>query len=301
MKFAGAITALITPFKNHTLDEEGLASNIRHQIEQGINGVLSLGITGEAPTISEQEEKRVISITVKEAKGKIPVWIGTGFNCAKKTIEKTQRAQDLGADAVLIVTPYYNKPTQEGIYRYFEAITNNTQIPIVIYNTLGRSGVNIETHTLLRIAQLPNILGVKETSGDIDQAGDVLHTVVKKFPNFLVFSGDDSMTLPMMALGGSGIISVVSNLVPAQVVALVKAASQGDFDMARKIHYQLLPLFKAAFVETNPIPIKAAMSLCGMPSGDCRLPLYQMAPENLDRLKQLLLEMKLMSAYSVSK
>lgn len=293
MKLKGTITALITPFINGELDEEGLAYNIGYQIAQGIDGILLLGTTGESSTLSLEEQNRVISIAVGEANGEVPVWVGTGSYCTKQTIEKTKRAKDLGADVALIVTPYYNKPTQEGIYRHFEAVATNVEMPIVIYNIPGRCGTNIETATLLRIAGLPNMIGVKEASGNINQAGDVLHTIVEKYPQFLVFSGDDALTLPMMALGAVGIVSVVSNLVPFQVIALVNAALQGRFDLAREIHYKLLPLYKTAFVETNPIPIKTAMNLCGMPSGECRLPLYQMAPENLTILKRLLLQMQL--------
>ncbi len=294
MKLTGTVTALITPFINQELDEEGLAHNISYQISKGINGILPLGTTGESSTLSPEEQTRIISIAVREANGKVPVWVGTGSYCTRQTIEKTKRAQDLGADVALIVTPYYNKPTQEGIYRHFEAIATSIEMPIVIYNIPGRCGTNIETPTLMRIAGLPNIIGVKEASGNINQAGDVLHTIVEKHPHFLVFSGDDSLTLPMMALGAVGIISVVSNLVPTQVIALVNAVLQGQFDLAREIHYQLLPLYKTAFIETNPVPIKTAMNLCGMPSGECRLPLYPMAPENINTLRQLLQDMRLM-------
>lgn len=294
MKFKGSITALVTPFINQVLDEEGLASNIDFQIAQGINGILPLGTTGEASTLSSEEQGRVISIAVEKAKGKVPIWVGTGSYCTKQTIEKTKRAKDFGADAALIVAPYYNKPSQEGLYRHFEAIATNVEIPIIIYNIPGRCGTNIETSTLMRIAELPNIIGVKEASGNINQVGDILHTIVKKHPHFLVFSGDDALTLPMMALGAVGVVSVVSNLIPDQIVKLTNAGLEGRFDLAKEIHYQLLPLYKAAFIETNPVPIKTAMGLCKMPSGGCRLPLYQMAPENLKYLHQLLLQMKLL-------
>lgn len=293
MKHKGAITALITPFVNQKLDEEGLVNNIRYQIDHGINGILPLGTTGESSTLAPEEQTRVISIAVREANGKVPVWVGTGSNCTRLTIEKTKHAKDLGADVALIVTPYYNKPTQEGIYRHFESITASVDMPIIIYNIPGRCGTNIETPTLMRIAALPNIVGVKEASGNINQAGDVLHTIAKRYPHFSVFSGDDALTLPMMALGAVGVVSVVSNLVPHQVVAQVNAALQGQFDLARERHHQLLPLYKTAFIESNPVPIKTAMNLCGMPSGECRLPLYQMAPENINILRQLLLQMQL--------
>lgn len=294
MNLKGTITALITPFINQELDEEGLAHNIRFQIAGGINGILLLGTTGEASTLTAEEHIRIITLAVKEANGKTPVWVGTGSYCTKETIKKTKRAKDLGADIALIVTPYYNKPTQEGIFRHFETIATSVEMPIIIYNIPGRCSTNIETATLLRIAQLPNIIGVKEASGNINQAGDIIDTIRGKNSNFLVFSGDDALTLPMMALGAVGVVSVVSNLVPAQVMALVNACLQGRFDLACKLHYKLLPLYKAAFLETNPVPIKTAMRLCGMPSGDCRLPLYKMAPENIQFLRQLLIKAKLM-------
>ncbi|MGZ3633458.1 MAG: 4-hydroxy-tetrahydrodipicolinate synthase [Parachlamydiaceae bacterium] len=294
MKLSGTVTALITPFVNEQLDEEGFANNIRFQIAQGIDGILPLGTTGEASTLNADEQQRVISIAVREAKGKVPIWVGTGSYCTKQTIEKTRRAKDLGADVALIVTPYYNRPTQEGIYRHFEAIATQVNIPIMIYNIPGRCGQNIETPTLMRIAELPNVIGVKEASGNIHQAGDFLHLIVKKYPHFRVFSGDDILTLPMIALGAVGVVSVVSNLIPKQVIALTNAAVQGDFALARDLHFQLLSLYKTAFIETNPIPIKTAMNLCGMPAGECRLPLYEMSDENLETLRKQLLRMHLL-------
>lgn len=298
MKFKGTITALITPFINNELDEKGLTENIRYQISQGIDGILPLGTTGETATLTPEEQQRIISIAVKEAKGKVPIWVGTGTNCTRQTIEKTKLAKDLGADGVLIVTPYYNKPTQEGIFRHFEAIGTSVDIPILVYNIPGRCVTNIETPTLLRIAGLPNIVGVKEASGNVNQAGDVLSTIIEKYPDFSVFSGDDALTLPMMALGAVGVVSVVSNLLPKPITELVQASLEGDFDKARKIHFELLPLFKAAFIETNPVPIKTAMNLCGMPAGGCRLPLYKMTEENVKQLHQVLAYMNLLSLVS---
>lgn len=295
MKIQGVITALITPFINGELDEEGLADNILYQMSYGINGILLLGTTGEPATLTPQEEHKVISIAVRKAKGKLPVWVGTGTYSTKLTIEKTKKAKDLGADIALIVTPYYNKPTQEGIFRHFEAITSAVDIPIVVYNIPGRCGTNIETPTLLRIAGLPNVIGVKEASGSIIQAGDVIHSVTGRHPNFSVLCGDDALTLPMISMGALGIISVVSNLVPGQIVALTRAALEGNFDSAKEWHYKLLPLYKAAFIETNPVPIKTAMNLCGLSAGECRLPLYQMAPDNINQLRQLLIQMQLIS------
>lgn len=278
----GTITALITPFLNEELNEEGLRANIRYQIEQGVDGILALGTTGEAATLSEQERERVIEIAVEEST--IPVWVGTGSYSTQETIKKTKRAQESGADVALIVTPYYNKPSQEGIFRHFEAIAHSVEIPIVVYNIPGRCGINLETATLVRIAQLPNVVGVKEASGNVNQAGDVIHAL----PSFKVFSGDDSLTLPLMALGAVGVVSVVSNLVPGPIVAQVNAALKGDFSEARRLHHELLPLYKGAFIESNPVPIKTAMTLSGMAAGPCRLPLYPLSPANFETLRQLL-------------
>lgn len=289
----GVITALITPFIDQKLNEKGLIQNIHFQIENGVNGILPLGTTGEAPTLTFEEHEQVIKIAVKEAKGKVPVWVGTGSYSTLQTIEKTKKAKDLGADVALIVTPYYNKPTQEGIYRHFEAISQQTNIPIVVYNIAGRTCSNVETATLKRIAELPNVVGVKESSGSISQASDVVGQLSNKSKAFSVLSGDDEFTLPMMALGATGVVSVVSNLVPAKVVALIEAALKGDFQLARQLHYELLPLFKGAFLETNPVPIKTAMNMCSLPAGSCRLPLYRMMPDNEERLRQILLGMNL--------
>ncbi len=301
MKKQGVITALITPFANHHLDEEGFVQNIRFQMENQIDGILLFGSTGEDSTLTNEEQIKMIQLAVREAKGKTPIYVGTGSNCTRKAIEKTKQAKDLGADIVSVVTPYYNKPTQEGIFRHFEAICTSVDIPLIIYNIPGRCGVNIETPTLERIADLPNVIGVKEASGNINQTGDVIHTIAKTRKNFCVLSGDDILTLPMISLGAHGVISVASNLIPDKVIAFVKAALQGNFDHARQQHHQLLPFFKAIFMETNPIPIKTAMQLCGMPSGICRLPLWQMTPNNLERLENLLAEMQLLMPISLSK
>lgn len=293
MKLKGTITALVTPFDSFRLNEEGLARNIRFQIAQGIDGIVPLGSTGEAATLSDAEQNRVIAVAVKEAKGKVPVIVGTGTNSTQQTIEKTNKAKDLGADMALIVAPYYNKPTQEGLYRHFEVIANNVDIPIIVYNNPARSVVNIEPKTLLRIAELPGIIGVKEASGNLVQVGEILLEIKKRKLNFSVLSGEDICTYPMMALGADGVISVVSNLVPTLMMALVHAALVGNYEAAREVHYQLQPLFKAAFIETNPVPIKTAMALCGMAAGDCRLPLCALSEQSLTELTRVLTEMDL--------
>lgn len=293
MCLKGTFTALITPFVDDHIDEKGLVRNIHHQLSGGITGIVFLGTTGETATLTDEEQKKIIEIGVHETKGKTTVIVGTGSNSTRTTIERTKRAKEMGAEMALIVTPYYNKPTQEGIYRHFEAISSQVDIPVLVYNIQGRTGVNIETPTLLRIAGLPNVIGVKEASGNINQVADVLLTVRKKYPSFTVLSGDDGLTLPMMSLGANGVISVVSNLVPDRVSSLVNAALKGDFQTARMVHEELSPLFKAAFIEVNPTPIKHAMNLCGLAAGHCRLPLCEMKRENQEILATKLREMGL--------
>ncbi len=291
MDLRGTFTAMITPFIGDQLDEKGLVRNIHAQLDAGITGLVFLGTTGEDVTLTDEERERVIRIGVRETKGKALVIVGTGSNSTQTTIKKTRQAKELGADIALIVTPYYNKPTQEGIFRHFEAITSQVDIPVLTYNIMGRSGVNIETATLLRIAALPNIIGVKEASGNIGQIADVIHIVRGQYPQFAVLSGDDGVTLPLMSLGGGGIVSVASNLVPHRMVAMVNAALAERYDEARRIHDELMPWFRFEFIESNPIPVKEAMRLSGMPSGGCRLPLTGLMPKNQERLVELLREM----------
>jgi 4-hydroxy-tetrahydrodipicolinate synthase len=293
MTISGVFTALITPFRGDAVDYDGMRNNIRFQIEQGINGILPLGTTGEAPTISPEEKKNIIALAVEEGKGNVPVMVGTGSNDTATTIENTRLAKKLGADIALVVTPYYNKPTQDGIFQHLKAVNDAVDIPIVVYNIQSRTGTNIQTETMARLAELPNIIGVKEASGNINQIGDVIDTIVNRSKSFSVMSGDDGMTLPLLALGGHGVISVVSNLVPARIGAMINAALNNDLYQAAKIHFELLPLFKGAFIETNPIPIKAAMNMCGMAAGNCRLPLTPISAQAELKLKEILKEMKL--------
>lgn len=285
---------MITPFIHDMLDEEGLIKNIRYQLSSKISGLVFLGTTGEAATLTDCEQRKVIEIGVEHTKGKALVIVGTGSYSTKLAIEKTQRAKDLGADAALVVTPYYNKPSQEGIFRHFEAIAKSVDLPLIVYNIQGRTGVNIETSTLLKIAELPNVIGVKESSGNLGQAGDVIYTIARKYPHFSVLSGDDAATLPMMALGAVGAVSVVSNLVPQKISSLVQMGLVGNFGEMRKLHEELLPLFKDAFVEVNPVPIKEAMNLCSLPAGPCRLPLCELKPENREKIRKLLSFMQLL-------
>jgi 4-hydroxy-tetrahydrodipicolinate synthase len=294
-EFRGAFTALITPMKeNGDVDYEGFRRLINFQIDQGIDGLVPLGTTGETPTLDDAEEEKLIKIGLEAVQGRVPVIIGTGSNSTKHMVGYTQRAKDLGADAALVVTPYYNKPNDEGLIRHFEAAAA-VGIPVIIYNIASRTGRNISAALIERLSRIPGIIGVKEASGDINQMGDIIRTV--KLPaqaagqDFTVLSGDDGLTLPLIGLGGDGIISVISNLVPAKVAALAKACLAGNFEAGRRIHYELLPLIKAAFIETNPIPIKAALGFAGLPAGPARLPLGQLSAENANILRKTMIDL----------
>ena len=285
----GAITALVTPMKdNGDVDYDGFRKLVNFQLEQGIDGLLPLGTTGETPTLEIDEEEKLIRIIIDEVKGQVPVIVGAGSNDTKHMSIFVKRAKDMGADAALVVTPYYNKPNDDGLLRHFE-VASGVGIPIIIYNIASRTGRNIPTQLMSKIACFPNIAGVKEASGDLNQIGDVIHDIARQRKGgakpFTVLSGDDSFTLPLLSLGGDGVISVISNLVPARVRALVKAGLAGDFEEARKIHFELLPLTRAAFIETNPVPIKLALTWAGLPAGPARLPLGRLDPKNEGTLK----------------
>ena len=286
IRLRGAFTAMITPMKEDgSIDYDGYRKLLRFQMEEGIDGLVPLGTTGETPTLDEDEEQRIIDVVMEEVRAfekeksvKVPVVLGAGSNNTRDAVRYTERAKKAGADAALVVTPYYNKPSSEGIFRHFEAVSR-VGIPILVYNIAGRTGKNIDTPTLSRIADLPNIAGVKEASGSISQMTDVIATIKSKHPDFAVLSGDDAMTLPLIACGGDGVVSVVSNAAPAPVTEMVKAALSGDYEAARKIHYRLLPFFKAAFIDGNPTSIKYAMRVKGLPSGSVRLPLVDVHDE----------------------
>ncbi len=290
--FKGAITAIVTPFKeNGELDEESLRKLVEFQIKKRIDGIVPCGTTGESPTLSYEEHKRVIEIVIDAAKGKVPIIAGAGSNSTSHAVEMTRQAANLGADASLHVPPYYNKPTQEGIYRHFSEIAKAVDLPIIAYNIQGRTAVNIETQTLARLAkEHSNIVGVKEASGNIAQMMDVISALPKEF---CVLSGDDNLTLPLMSLGGKGIVSVASNIIPKDMHDLTEFALKGDFEKAGKLHYQFLPLFKGIFIETNPIPIKAALAIKGMIKESYRLPMCEMKNENREKLRKILEELSI--------
>jgi len=282
----GSLVAIVTPFNNNQVDEQALRELIEFHIANGTNGIVPCGTTGESPTLSHEEHKRVIEITVEQVKGRVPVVAGAGSNSTAEAIDLTKHAKQVGADAALLVTPYYNKPTQEGIYQHFAAIAKETSFPLVPYNIAGRTGVNIEPITLARMAELPEVIACKEASGNISQMAEILSLCGDKMD---LLSGDDNMVLPLLSIGGKGVISVVNNIIPAEMSRLCKLWFSGDVEGAREVFYKVLPLCKAMFLETNPIPIKVAMGLLGrIPSGEMRLPLCEMAPANLERLKKAL-------------
>jgi len=282
--YRGVFTAIVTPFtEDESVDEEALRRLIDFNIQGGVNGVVPCGTTGESPTLSHPEHDRVIELTVEHVAGRVPVIAGTGSNCTWEAVRLTRHAEEVGVDGVLLVAPYYNKPTQEGLYRHFRTIAESVAIPCIVYNIKGRTGVNIETATLMRlIDDCANIVGVKEASGDIEQ----IRAVIRQSPDgFSVLSGDDNITLELIRSGGHGVISVASNLVPDRMVALVQAALAGDFQAAEALERELSPLFEVEFIETNPIPIKCMLALKGMCREVYRLPLCELRPENRARVR----------------
>jgi len=297
--FTGTGTALVTPFRNDgSLDETALRSLVKRQIDAGINFLVPCGTTGESPTLTHTEHLRVVEITLEIAKGKVPVLAGAGGYNTAEVISLAKELQKLGADSILSVTPYYNKPTQEGLFQHFKAIASAINLPIILYSVQGRTGVNIEPATVLRLSQIENIVGIKEASGSISQMGAILNLVSK---DFLVLSGDDSLTLPLISLGGRGLISVASNEIPAEMTRLVQSALSGDFSEARRLHFQYLSLMDINFVESNPIPVKAALAEMGLLQPVWRLPLVSPKPENLARIRAVLESLNLLERVHVAR
>lgn len=291
--FTGTGTALVTPFRRDgSLDEARLRALVKRQIEAGIDFLVPCGTTGESPTLTGSEHLRVVEITVELAKGKVPVLAGAGGYNTAEVISRARELAALDVSGILSVTPYYNKPTQEGLYQHFKAIAAAVELPIVVYSVQGRTGVNIEPTTVQRLAQIPNIVGIKEASGNVGQMGTILNCVPEKF---LVLSGDDALTLPLIALGGQGVISVVSNEIPAEMTRLVKLALSDDFEGARHVHRRYHPLMEINFVESNPIPVKAAMAEMGLLEPVWRLPLVAPKAENLVRIRAVLESLKLLA------
>jgi 4-hydroxy-tetrahydrodipicolinate synthase len=280
--FSGAIVAIVTPFKNGKVDEETLRRLIEFQIANGTDGIVPCGTTGESSTLSHEEHDRVIEITIDAVEKRVPVIAGTGSNSTDEALRLTKHAHEAGADGALMVCPYYNRPTQEGLYQHFKIIAESVPIPIVPYNIPGRTGVNLMPETVARLSKISNIVGIKEASGSLKQMQDVISLCDKDFD---VLSGDDFFTLPLLLLGGKGVISVISNVAPADMASMVDAFAGGDIRRARQLHNKMVPLVDALFLETNPVPVKAALAMMGKISYDVRLPLYKMSDSNYEKLK----------------
>jgi 4-hydroxy-tetrahydrodipicolinate synthase len=284
--FQGSIVAMVTPFRHGTIDEPKVRELVELHVKSGTDAIVPCGTTGESPTLSHDEHRHMVELTVATAAGRIAVIAGTGSNSTAEAIGLTKHAERAGANGALVVNPYYNKPTQEGLYQHFRAVAEATALPILVYNIQGRTAVNIETDTMVRLVRdCPTIVGVKEASGSLDQMSQV---ILACGPDFSVLSGDDNITLPLLAIGGRGVISVIANLVPRETSEMVHAALDGDWKRARELHYKLFPLARAAFLETNPIPIKEAMAMAGMLEPEFRLPMCRMGDANREKLRAIL-------------
>jgi len=291
--FKGAIVAIVTPFKKGKVDEASLRKLVEFQLKNGTDGIVPCGTTGESSTLSHEEHDQVIEIVIDAVNKRVPVIAGTGSNSTAEAIRLTRHAHEAGADGALMVAPYYNRPTQEGLYQHYKAVAEAVPIPIIVYNIPGRTGVNINPDTLARLAKIKNIVGVKEASGSIKQMSDVIGLCG---PKFTVLSGDDLFTLPLMAMGGHGVISVVSNVAPADMAGLVDAFAAGDLKKAQVLHCKMSGLIESLFIETNPTPVKAALSLMKKISYEVRLPLYKLSDANYEKLKKVMIGYGLIKA-----
>ena len=295
--YSGCGTALVTPFQDDlTLDEKAMRALVKRQLDAGIDFLVPCGTTGESPTLTHEEHLRVVEITLEEAKGKVPVVAGAGGYNTAEVLRLAKELQAMGVDGLLSVTPYYNKPTQEGLYQHYKLLAETVNLPIIVYSVQGRTGVNVEPATLKRLAELPNIVAVKEASGNISQMAKIVHEVPR---NFHMLSGDDSITIPVIALGGKGIISVVSNQIPGEMTQLTRLALQGDFAGARQLQRQFLPLMEMNFIEPNPQPIKAAMAMMGLLKPVWRLPMIPPQPQTLVTIERVLSSLNMMALRSV--
>ena len=283
--FSGSLVAIVTPFSKGKFDERTMADLIEFHIANGTQGIVPCGTTGESATLTPQEHERVVAVTVEVVNKRIPVIAGTGSNSTDEAIIFTKHAKAVGADGALLITPYYNKPTQEGLFRHFEAVGKAVELPQILYNIPGRTSINMLPDTTARLSQIPSIIGIKEGSGSLQQVSEIIH---RSKPGFLVLSGDDPLTLPMMSLGGKGVITVTANVAPTDMAHMVSAALKGDYERARTLHFKLTPLFSALFWETNPIPVKAALAMMGKMSEEVRLPLTPLADEYRPKLNEAL-------------
>ena len=289
--FTGVITAIVTPFRRGAIDEDALRNLIEDQIANGVDGLVPAGTTGESPTLTFEEHIRVIEIVVQAAGKRVPVIAGTGANSTAEAIELSLAAKKLGADGMLQVTPYYNKPSQEGLYRHFKTIVEACPLPTILYNVPGRTGCDLLPDTIARLAALPNIVGVKEATGSTLRAMQVIARVPS---NFVVLSGDDAMAFPMYALGGKGVISVISNVAPADMAAMWDAAAAGNWDRARALHYKLLPIAEGLFIESNPVPVKSALAMMGRIADELRAPLYPLEGANREKVRGFMTQVGLL-------
>ena len=281
----GSMTAIVTPFKDGIVDEKAFKGLIEFQIKNGTNAIVPCGTTGESATLSYEEHERVIELAIEQVNGRIPVITGTGSNSTAETIMLTKHAERSGADAVLLITPYYNKPTQEGLYQHYRRVAEEADILIILYNVPGRTGVNMLPETVARLSEIKNIIGIKEATGSLQQISDTIEMTRK---GFLVLSGDDFITLPLLSIGGHGVISVTSNIVPKEVGRMCHAFFDGNMEKAKKLHYKLQPLHRAMFLETNPIPVKTALAMMGKIEEEFRLPLVRMGELNRKKLEKAL-------------
>jgi 4-hydroxy-tetrahydrodipicolinate synthase len=289
--FSGSLIPIITPFKDGAIDEKGLLQLIEFHIAAGSDGIIPCGTTGESATLSHQEHERIIDICVEAVNRRVPVIAGTGSNNTCEAVKLTRYARTAGADGALLITPYYNRPTQEGLYQHYRTIASEVEIPLILYNVPGRTGVNMMPETVARLAELPSIVGIKEATGSLRHVCDIIHLCGRDFD---VFSGDDFTNYAILAVGGRGVISVTANIVPERIAAMWDAFAAGDHTTARDIHYQLLPLHDAMFLETNPIPVKTALGLMGKIDPEMRLPLSPLSPANLEKLKKVLANYRLL-------
>ena len=288
--FKGVITALVTPFRGDAVDEEALRRLVDEQIRAGIDGFVPVGTTGESPTVSVEEHIRIIKIVVEETRKCVPVIAGTGANSTREAIELTREARAVGADGTLQVTPYYNRPTQDGLFRHFKAIADAAGLPIVVYNVPGRTGCDLLPETMARLCEVPLVVGIKEATGSAQRAAQIIARVGDRM---VVLSGDDATAFPLYALGAQGCISVVSNVAPADMAAMWDAAAAGNWNKARELHYRVFPLSEGLFIEANPIPVKAALAMMGKIADEIRAPLYPMTGANREKVRKILADLKL--------
>jgi 4-hydroxy-tetrahydrodipicolinate synthase len=290
MKLEGTTVAMVTPFtKEDGVDETGMRENINYLVERGVNGILVAGTTGESATITHDEQMKMVDILVDEVNGKAAAIAGAGSNSSSEALGLVKHAEDAGADAALVITPYYNKPQQHGLYEHYKLLSDSTNIPIIAYNVPSRTGTDLEVETIVKIAQLENIVAIKEANPDLDKVSQTIKRLQEiNCSNFMVLSGNDNLTLPMMALGAKGVISVVANVDPARMSQMVQSALEGDFKTAEKLHYELFNLMKVLFVESNPVPAKEALNLMGRPAGHVRMPLAPLKEENKVKLQRVL-------------